>query len=254
MRVPNEATMSASDESDELNKSSHAGHAVHDLLTDLNLPSHSINHSSQPLSHAQPPIWTFPSASSSRNSSSPALADPLASPTVFSQRTILRQSSGSTPEQDPGAPIPLAHQPSLFNTPNRSIFASGPPTSSLSANTAQASMSAPSTANSTRPFSALATPSSSSTRRNVHCQSDSTASARRNRIPRAEKDVDDPSVTVERTRSIERRANGTPTALTRLFAEASTPTVSRQASYMRTPSGSPYTRGGLPSQGTPEWK
>ncbi|MCJ1428968.1 hypothetical protein MMC29_006881, partial [Sticta canariensis] len=234
--------MSASDESDELNMSSHAGHAVHDLLTDLNLPSHSINHSSQLLSHAQPPIWTFPSASSSRNSPSPALADPLTSPTVFSQRTTLRQSSGSTPEQDPCAPIPLAHQPSLFNTPNRSIFASGPPTSSLSANTAQASMSAPSPANSTRPFSALATPSSSSTRRNVHCQSDSTASTRRNRIPRAEKDVDDPSVTVERTRSIERRANGTPTALTRLFAEASIPTVSRQASYMRTPSGSPYTR------------
>lgn len=238
--------MSASDESDELNMSSHAGHAVHDLLSDLNLPSQSINHSSQ-LFHPQPPIWTFPSASSSRNSPSPALADPSASTTSFSQRSTPRQSSGSTPEQDRCAPIPSAQQPSLFNTPNRSIFASGPPTSSLSANTAQASMSAPSPANSTRPFSALAAPPSNSTRRSAHYQSDGTISTRRNRIPRAEKDVDDPSVTVERTRSIERRGNGTPTALTRLFAEASIPTVSRHASYMRTPGGTPYTRGLLPS-------
>lgn len=243
MRV-DEATMSASDESDELNMSSHAGHAVHDLLTDLNMPSHSINHSSQ-LSHAQAPIWTFPAASSARNSPSPALADHPSSATIFSQRTTTRQSSGSTPEQDPCAPIPTAQQPSLFNTPNRSIFASGPPTSSLSANTAHASMSAPSPANSTRPFSALAAPSSNSTRRSVHYQSDNTASTRRNRIPRAEKDVDDPSVTVERTRSVERRGNGTPTALTRLFAEASIQTVSRHASYIRTPCGTPYTRGVL---------
>lgn len=269
MRV-DEAAMSASDESDEPNMSSHAGHAVHDLLTDLNMPTHSshpthsINHSGQlPHSHphphphphsythahahAQALTWTFPPASSARNSPSPALADAPATATIFSQRTTPRQSSGSTPEPDPCAPNPLAQQPSLFNTPNRSIFASGPPTSSLSANTAQASMSAPSPANSTRPFSALAAPSSTSTRRSVHYQSDSTASSRRNRTPRAEKDVDDPSVTVERTRSFERRVNGTPTALTRLFAEASIPTVSRHASYMRTPGGTPYTRGGLPS-------
>ena len=225
---------------------SHAGHAVHDLLTDLNMPSHSITHSSQ-LSQVQAPIWSFPSASSSRNSPSPASVDAPAAATVFSQRNPPRPSSGSTPEQDQCAPTPAAQQPSLFNTPNRSIFASGPPTSSLSANTAQASMSAPSSVNSTRPFSALAAPPSNSTRRSVHYQSDSTASTRRNRIPRAEKDVDDPSATVERTRSIERRGNGTPTALTRLFAEASIPTVSRHASYMRGPGGTPYTRGLLPS-------
>ena len=227
--------------------SSHAGHAVHDLLNDLNMPSHSNNDTNQ-LSHAQLPTWTFPSVSSARNSPSPALADTSTTGNIFSQRSISRQSSGTTPDLDPNTSVPSIQQPSLFTTPSRSIFASGPPTSSLSANTAQASMSAPSPVNSARPLSALTVPSSSSTRRSVHYQSDSTASARKNQIPRAEKDVDDLSVTVERTRSAERRGNSTPTALTRLFAtpEASTPTVSRHASYTRTPSGTAYTRGESP--------
>lgn len=223
--------------------SSHAGHAVHDLLTDLNMSSQS-NNASQ-LSHAQLPTWTFPAVSSARNSPSPAVAETSATGTNFSQHTLSRQSSGTVPSLDSNTLIPSIQQPSLFTTPNRSIFASGPPTSSLSANTAQASMSAPSPVNPVRPLSALTVPSSSSTRRSVQYQSDSTASARKNHIPRAEKDVDDPSVTVERTRSAERRGNSTPTALTRLFAtpEASTPTVSRHASYIRTPSGTAYTRG-----------
>lgn len=248
MRV-DDAAMSASEESDEPNMSSHAGHAVHDLLTDLNMPSHS-NESSQ-LSHAQLPTWTFPSVPSARNSPSPALADTSTTGTIFSQRSISRQSSGTTHDLDPNPPIPSIQQPSLFTNPNRSIFASGPPTSSLSANTAQASMSAPSPVNSVRPLSALTVPSSSSTRRSVHYPSESKSSAKRNnRIPRAEKDVDDPSVTGERSRSAERRGNSTPTALTRLFAtpEASTPTVSRHASYIRTPGGTAYTRGELPDQ------
>lgn len=66
-------------------------------------------------------------------------------------------------------------------------------------------------------------------------------------MARAEKDVDDPSVNVERARSVERRGTSTPTALTRLFAapEASTPTISRHTSYIRTQSGTAYTRGGV---------
>ena len=239
--------MSASEESDEPTMS-HAGHAVHGLLTDMNMPSHSThsNHSSHPAqpSHAPLPTWLFPPLSS-RASPLPASAETPVSGTIYSQRSAPRHSSTATPDLDPNTPVPALQQSSVFNTPSRSIFASGPPTSSLSANTAQASMSAPSPVNSARPLSALTAPSSSSARRTVHYQSDGTASGRKNRIPRAEKDVDDPSVTIERTRSVERRGNSTPTALTRLFAtaEASTPTVSRHASYVRTPSGTTYTRG-----------
>ena len=67
---------------------------------------------------------------------------------------------------------------------------------------------------------------------------------RKSRIPRAEKDIDDPSIYRERARSVERRGTSTPTALTRLFtaSEATSPTVSRHASYIRTPSGTPYVR------------
>lgn len=204
------------------------------------------NHSDQP-SHAQLPTWSFPSTSSSRNSPSPGIAEsPSTSATIFPPRTVSRHSPKPQPELDPTTSVPSILQPSLFNTPNRSIFSSGPPTSSLSANTAQASMSAPSPVNSARPLSALTVPSSSSARRSVHYHNDNTSSARRNRIPRAEKDVDDPSVNVERARSVERRGGSTPTALTRLFAapEASTPTISRHASYIRTQSGTAYTRGG----------
>lgn len=232
--------MSTSEESDE----QHVSHAVHGLLTDMNMNMNMPSHSDQ-LSHTQLPPWSFPSTLSSRNSPSPGTAEASTSASIFSPPTISRHSSTPQSESDPAASVPAIHQPSLFNTPNRSIFSSGPPTSSLSANTAQASMSAPSPVNSARPLSALTVPSSSSARRSVHYHNDNASSSRRNRIPRAEKDVDDLSISMERTRSVERRGTSTPTALTRLFTttEASTPTVSRHASYIRTQSGTAYTRG-----------
>lgn len=49
-----------------------------------------------------------------------------------------------------------------FNTPGRSIFSSGPPTSSLSANTAQASMTSRSSNLSPHPLSALTASASAS--------------------------------------------------------------------------------------------
>ena len=62
-------------------------------------------------------------------------------------------------------------------------------------------------------------------------------------MPRAEKDVDDPSVSQEATAGAERRGTSTPTALTRLFAAPeATPIISRHASYIRTNSGTAYTR------------
>lgn len=224
--------------------SSHAGHAVHDLLNDLHLPSQS-NHSNQlSPSLTQLPTWAFPMTSSSRNSPSPAVADTLAASTIFYQRSTRRSAPTAAVVLD-SDPITSTQQPSIFNTPNRSIFATGPPTSSLSVNTAQASMSAPSPANTGRPFSALAAPSSSAPRRAAHHQTDGTISVRRSRSSRAEKDVDNPSSDAERTTSAERRTISTPVALTRLFssAETSKPTVSGHASFTRGTSTAAYTRG-----------
>ena len=77
----------------------------------------------------------------------------------------------------------------------------------------------------------------------MHYQNESLSTTVKSRIPRAEKDVDDPSVQVEGTTSAERRGTSTPTALTRLFAAPEvTPIVSRHSSYIRTASGTAYTR------------
>ena len=105
-------------------------------------------------------------------------------------------------------------------------------------------MSSPSPVDSIRPLSALTGPSANPSRKAVHYQSDGSSSIRKGRTPRAEKDVDDPSVCGTRSRSVERRGTSTPTALTRLFTapEAATPTISRHASYIRTTSGSSYVR------------
>lgn len=236
--------MSGAEESDEPTMSSHAGHAVHDLLNELHVPSHS-NHSNQlSASHAQLPTWAFPMTSSSRNSPSPAVADTLAAGTNFNQRSTRRSAPTAAVVVD-SDPTTSIQQPSIFNTPNRSIFATGPPTSSLSVNTAQASMSAPSPANTGRPFSALAAPSSSAPRRAAHNQTDGANSIRRSRSSRVEKDVDNPSSEAERTMSTERRTTSTPVALTRLFssAETSKPTVSGHASFTRGTSAATYTRG-----------
>ena len=103
-------------------------------------------------------------------------------------------------------------------------------------------MSSPSPVQSNHPLSALTVPSAS-TRKAVHYQNDIQSSSRKNRIPRAEKDVDDPSASQEATAGAERRGTSTPTALTRLFAAPeATPIVSRHSSYIRTASGTAYTR------------
>ncbi|KAI9771394.1 MAG: hypothetical protein M1839_002817 [Geoglossum umbratile] len=115
-------------------------------------------------------------------------------------------------------------QPTLFNTPSRSIFLSGPPTSSLSANTAQASMTATSPSGTLRPLSALTTPLSNS-RRSSHINAGvSSPPARGRPATVAEKDVDDPSSTAGDTAdTAERRVSSTPIALSRLFAASNSP-------------------------------
>ena len=216
-----------------------SSHGIHDLLADLN------THHSSHLPQVQIPTWSFPSPTPARDSPSPGIAEA----SIFSPRPPPRHHPNSAPELDLAAPShvtvpgPSTNQPSLFNTPNRSIFSSGPPTSSISSNQAQASMSSPSPVHSTHPLSALTISNPSSSRKAVHYQNDNQSLSRKTRIPRAEKDVDDPSVPVESTASTERRGTSTPTALTRLFAgHEATPIASRHASYIRTPSGTAYTR------------
>ncbi|KAL8904104.1 MAG: hypothetical protein Q9207_003495 [Kuettlingeria erythrocarpa] len=225
-------------ESDEPEVSSHA---LHGLISDLNIPSSSQADS---LPHAQQPTWSFP-PTITRDSPSPRLADTSAAPSFFSRRTTPRADPNPVPELDLTAPSVGTQHSSLFNTPNRSIFSSGPPTSSVSAIPALASMSSPAApVHSSRPLSALTGPPASTARRSVHYQSDGSSSIRKARIPRAEKDIDDPSSCGARSRSVERRGTSTPTALTRLFTapETATPSLSRHASCIRTTSGTPYVR------------
>lgn len=233
--------MTKQDQSDEQDGDS-SSQALHNLLADLNMQPPSM----------QPPTWAFSSPNPSHSHSpspSPAPAADSTGPSVpLPYRTSSRNHARSAPDLDTIGPTPtgLPQQPSLFNTPGRSIFSSGPPTSSLSVNTAQASMSPLPPSGSSRPLSALTIPSSGASRRTVHYHSDiAPASTKRSRLTRAEKEVDDPSTSIEPGSSSDRRSTSTPTALTRLFAapEASTPLLSREPSYSRTQSGNPYTRG-----------
>ena len=103
-------------------------------------------------------------------------------------------------------------------------------------------MSSPSPVQTPHPLSAL-TLAPPSSKKAVHYQPDTQSALRKSRVPRAEKDVDDPSVPHDAGAGFERRGTSTPTALTRLFAAPeATPTVSRHSSYVRTASGTAYTR------------
>ena len=197
------------------------------------------------LSHAHLPTWSFPVPDTAGDVRSSLQMEPAEIQSIFSPRPAPQQHHHSAPELDLAATFePNANQPpphtSLFNQPTRSIFSSGPPTSSVSANTAHASMSSPPPVRSTRPLSVLSGPSPGKASRSVHYQSDGQLTPRKSRIPRAEKDIDDPSVPMD---AGDRRGTGTPSALNRLFAPPEgNPIVSRHSSYIRTSSGTAYTR------------
>ena len=148
-----------------------------------------------------------------------------------------------TSDLEPSSSDSNLHHSSLFSTPNRSIFSPGPPDTSVSASTAHA-MDGSQTALPCHPLSALATSSSGAKRRSVHYRLDS-PSFGNGQILRSEKENDDPSTPIERSRNTERRETSTPTTLTNLFTstEPETPTISRHASYLRTTNGISYTRG-----------
>ena len=201
--------------------------ALHDLLSDLNGATHSqANRAS---------VWR-PSSSSPET---PNPAPPIS-------RLPSREYPRSVSDVDLSNGSNTSYSNAFFSTPNRSIFSSGPPTSSVSASTAQASMSGPPNTNPTLPLAALKTPTSSASRRTVRYQGDRpTLPSRRSRIPRAEKEVDDPNATLEESRWVERGVNSTtPMAVSRLFTapETAAPVISRNASYIRAPNGVSYRR------------
>ena len=220
--------------SEELDEPEVSSHALHGLLADLNTPSTSR------LPISQSSSWAFPPLPSR---SSPSIYG-AGQPPVPVRRTSSREQPRSTAELDLVAAQTSVAQPStLFNTPSRSIFSSGPPTSSLSQNTAQASMSAPLTVTSPHPLSVLTSPGSNALRRSSNQQLESQpSSARKARIARAEKDVDDPSISMEDSRLSDRRGNNsTPTALSRLFAAPAMGSLSG-IPLSRAPSGVQYMR------------
>ena len=223
--------MTNQDRSDEQDGDS-SSQALHNLLADLNMQPPTV----------QAPTWSF-SPTNRSNPPSPAPTLEHAGPGIhLPHRTSSRTPARSAPNLENGGPS----QPSLFNSPSRSIFLSGPPTSSVSANTAQASMTALPPSGSSRPLSALTVPASNAARRTVHYHSDTTPlSVKRSRLTRAEKEVDDPSTANEQASSSDRRSNTTPTALSRLFTapEASTTLLSTESPYSRAQSSIPYTRG-----------
>ena len=145
-----------------------SSHGIQDLLADLN------THHSSHLPHIQIPTWSFPLSTPARDPLSPGIAEG----SIFSPRQPPRHQPNSAPELDLAAsspdtvPAPSTNQPSLFNTPNRSIFSSGPPTSSISSNQAQASMSSPSPVHTPHPLSALPISNPSRSRKAVHYQSE----------------------------------------------------------------------------------
>lgn len=126
-----------------------------------------------------------------------------------------------------------------FEPPLRSIFVSGPPTASISANTALASLSAAVSSSNSGPFAALAH-AGGSRRPNVRigdlAPSPSPAiSSNRQPLIDPEKDVDDPTTNAFGN-SFDGAAGNTSAAVSRLFVtnDVVSPSISRGPSHIRT--------------------
>lgn len=129
-----------------------------------------------------------------------------------------------------------------FEPPLRSIFVSGPPTASVSANTALASLSAAISSNTSGPLAALTNAGGSrrlNTRGGDLTPSPSPASMNsRHPLLNLEKDVDEPNANATAS-SCDATSSDTSAALARLFvtSDGPTPAVSRVPSHMRSRSG-----------------
>ncbi|KAI9890491.1 MAG: hypothetical protein M1814_003975 [Vezdaea aestivalis] len=139
---------------------------------------------------------------------------------------------------------------SMINTPNRSTFTPVPTPASITPENARASISSLPQIQLNRPLSANLTPATSSKRTSIV---QTTASARQGtrrlrRFPKAEKEVDDLTLTADRGMCDDRRGSATPTAVTRLFA-ATDPASSSRARSSQRHSGIGYAQ--APSTPTP---
>ena len=150
-------------------------------------------------------------------------------PSLMLSHRISRDHSRSTHEAESLQSATSSPTPPLFSTPNRSIFSSGPPTSSLSVNTVHASMSSPQPQASHHPLSVLTTPNLNARRSNP--ASSASTPSRKGRFSKVEKDVDDPSASMEEN-TLRRADVTTSSAVSNLFA-APESAVSRQASYVQ---------------------
>lgn len=240
--------MASRDQSDDLE----AGTTLRDILADLAIAQQ--EQQTPNVASASDSTWILPpytprfptSASSPRGPPSPApRTSSIQRPTIQHRSVSATPVAAQVPAQVPALPNPEPAQATFFDPPPRSIFSSGPPTASVSANTAQASLSSAMSSNGSRPLAALSATNGSGTtsRRSVSRTVNEPASpmssqfaSRRRTLPVPEKDIDDPStVTASET---EGNPQYTSTTLARLFA-ASDPTqaLSRGPSHIRSGSG-----------------
>ncbi|KAI9829155.1 MAG: hypothetical protein M1832_000178 [Thelocarpon impressellum] len=173
---------------------------------------------------------------------------------------LTSQSPALSPLTDPGASAasipdstsPLSAQ-TLFHTPSRSILSSGAPTSSVSAKTAKASMSASAPPSSSHPLSTLAMPSSSSSARRPRPspsrRSTTVVAERTLPVTTAEKEVDDPTLPVDGNTMTGHGGTLTPLELTRLFAVTSAAPSSPRSSLTRGLDKQAYTRASTETAG-----
>lgn len=213
-----------------------SGGTLRDILADLTASSGRVPESSGPpdLPWTNTSFSASPAGSRSSSNATPRQA-PSPNPRTSSAGRPFQQQRAFSNTVVPS----LAHgdsgtQSSLFNTPGRSLFASGQPTSSISANTAQASLSpALPSSGIARPLAVLTAPSSTSSRKNSSRTTEgqpSTAPLRRRTLQVSEKDVDDPSSMPPP--DPDAAQNSTPTTLSKLFAPDS---LSRGVSYTNPP-------------------
>ncbi|KAK5946762.1 hypothetical protein PMZ80_000905 [Knufia obscura] len=163
--------------------------SLHDLLRGITSPAAVESASGRSLSTGR--LRGEIGASSNSRSSLPLLSTATPTRSTPRQDVLLRgRSIPSLQEHLAGsADSPVTANAISPPPPNRSIFASGPPTSSVSANTAHASMSTTSASGSSLPLSALT--ASNLSRRTISRPSDLNIVAASAGIPGTEKDVDE---------------------------------------------------------------
>ena len=235
--------MATRDGSDDVD----SGGTLRDILADLASaqgdPSNPPGPSGLP---ALPePTWVLPPYTPrSLTTSGTERAPPSPMPRTSSAQRILQQRTISISQVTAVPAVEAGLQPTFFDPPSRSIFSSGPPTASVSVNTAQASLSSAVPSSSSRPLASLSVTGGPSNRRLMSGMSEiprpSTSSAlpsRRGPLPVPEKDIDDPSTTV--TSDADLIPQYTSTTLSRLFAgtDGHASLLSRAPSRLRTMSG-----------------